>query len=67
MIEEIEIRRKTIERASRTVVQCPYCKQQHSVSSGWYFNDNPHAERDGTKIGSMYITKQLESFLKGEE
>ncbi len=54
MVKEIEIKREAIERTSKTVVLCPYCKQQHSVSSGWYFNDNSFAESEGNKIGKIY-------------
>jgi len=67
MNDEARIRREAIERARNTVVRCPYCKEMHSVASGWYFNDNPNASRNGNKIGSQYITKQLEKYLKGDE
>ncbi len=67
MNDKEEIRRKAVERAGNTVVQCPYCKEIHSVSSGWFFIDNPQALRDGNKIGSQYITKQLDKFLQGNE
>ena len=67
MSEKEEIRRKAIERAGNTVVQCPYCKEIHTVASGWFFIDNPQASRNGEKIGSQYITKQLDNFLQGKE
>lgn len=56
MSDEREIRKRAIERAGNTIVQCPYCKESHTVASGWFFSDNPHAERDGNKIGLQYIT-----------
>ena len=67
MNDEGKIKRQAIERAGNTIVQCPYCKEVHSVASGWFFNDNPNASRDGNKIGSQYITKQLDKYLQGED
>lgn len=67
MVEEEIIRKEAIEKASNTVVCCPYCEEMHSVASGWYFSDNPSATRDENKIGAQYITKQLEKYLQGEE
>ena len=67
MDDEIEIKRKAIERAGNTVVQCPYCREIHSVASGWFFIDNPNASRNGSEIGSQYVTKQLDKFLQDKE
>ena len=67
MVSETEIKKQAIERAGDTVVKCPYCGKLHSVSSGWYFSDNPDATLDGDKIRRKYITKQLDKFLKVEE
>ncbi len=67
MTDEKGIKKQAIEKAGNTVVRCPYCKEWHSVASGWFFSDNPQASRDGRKIGSNYITKQLDQFLQGKE
>lgn len=62
-----EIKKQAIERAGNTIVRCPYCKESHSVASGWFFSDNPQVTRGDNKIGSQYVTKQLEKYLQGEE
>ena len=67
MVGEEEIKKEAIERAGNTIVRCPYCKEYHSVASGWYFSDDPNASRDGNKIDSQYITKQLKKYLEGEK
>ena len=62
--KENEIKKEAITKAADTVVQCPYCRELHSVSSGWFFADNPDAKRDDNKIGATYITKQLGKYLE---
>lgn len=67
MKDEREIKKQAINQAGNTIIRCPYCKESHSVASGWFFSDNPQASRDGNKIGSRYITKQLDRYLQGDE
>ena len=50
-----------------TIVCCPYCREMFRVSAGWYFADNPSAERDSSKMLSTYISKQLSKSDEGIE
>jgi hypothetical protein len=54
-----------INKIANTIVCCPYCKEEFRVSAGWFFADNPSANRIPSKMFETYISKQLTMIDEG--
>jgi hypothetical protein len=62
------MRKEELEEIQNSIVCCPYCKEFFRVASGWFFADNPGAEREPAKfIKGMYVSKLVQKNIKIED
>lgn len=55
------MKKEELEKIQNSIVCCPHCRELFRVASGWFFADNPDAERDPKKfITGMYVSKQVQ-------
>ena len=58
------MKQEEVNKIANTIACCPYCKKMFRVGVGWYFADNPSAERDQSKVSEIYVSKQLSKINK---